>query len=101
MLLENVSAMRFCCTTNLLIRASFCSGENVEDAFLETARKIYQNIQDGRYDPMMLRSAQPCNVTRNYSLDLNAADTGVQPKQTLPRPTAAGAAQGEGQKCNC
>ena len=24
-------------------------GENVEDAFLETAKKIYQNIQDGRY----------------------------------------------------
>ena len=25
------------------------SGENVEEAFLETAKKIYQNIQDGRY----------------------------------------------------
>jgi hypothetical protein len=24
-------------------------GDNVEDAFLETATKIYQNIQDGRY----------------------------------------------------
>lgn len=23
-------------------------GENVEEAFLETAKKIYQNIQDGR-----------------------------------------------------
>ncbi len=23
-------------------------GENVEDAFLETAKQIYQNIQDGR-----------------------------------------------------
>ena len=23
-------------------------GENVEDAFLDTAKKIYQNIQDGR-----------------------------------------------------
>lgn len=26
-----------------------CRGENVEEAFLETAKKIYQNIQDGRY----------------------------------------------------
>lgn len=26
-----------------------CRGENVEESFLETARKIYQNIQDGRY----------------------------------------------------
>ena len=24
-------------------------GENVEDAFLDTAKKIYQNIQDGRW----------------------------------------------------
>ena len=37
------------------------TGENVEDAFLETAKKIYQNIQDG-------------------SLDLNAAESGVQHK---------------------
>lgn len=28
---------------------SFFRGENVEDAFLDTAKKIYQNIQDGRY----------------------------------------------------
>ena len=34
------------------------SGENVEEAFLETARKIYQNIQDGRY----------VKVTVNYLL---------------------------------
>jgi hypothetical protein len=25
-------------------------GENVEEAFLETAKKIYQSIQDGRLD---------------------------------------------------
>ena len=56
----------------------YFSGSNVEDAFLETAKQIYQNIQDG-------------------SLDLNAADTGVQPKQNLPR-----AAENNGKKdCNC
>jgi len=37
----------------------------VEDAFLETAKKIYQNIQDG-------------------SLDLNAAESGVQHKPLQP-----------------
>jgi Ras-related protein Rab-14 len=42
----------------------FKRGENVEEAFLETAKKIYQNILDG-------------------NLDLNAAETGVQPKQPL------------------
>uniref|UniRef100_A0A671KF45 Ras-related protein Rab-14-like n=3 Tax=Sinocyclocheilus TaxID=75365 RepID=A0A671KF45_9TELE len=41
-------------------------GENVEDAFLEAAKKIYQNIQDG-------------------SLDLNAAESGVQHKPTAPQ----------------
>ncbi|KAI5613065.1 ras-related protein Rab-14, partial [Silurus asotus] len=42
------------------------SGENVEDAFLEAAKKIYQNIQDG-------------------SLDLNAAESGVQHKPNAPQ----------------
>ncbi|KAG5834679.1 hypothetical protein ANANG_G00264140 [Anguilla anguilla] len=41
-------------------------GENVEDAFLEAAKKIYQNIQDG-------------------SLDLNAAESGVQHKPSARR----------------
>ena len=25
-----------------------CRGDNVEDVFIETAKKIYQNIQDGK-----------------------------------------------------
>ena len=41
------------------LKLVFFSNLGVEEAFLETARKIYQNIQDG-------------------SLDLNAAESGVQ-----------------------
>lgn len=37
----------------------------MEEAFLETAKKIYQSIQDGR-------------------LDLNAAESGVQHKPSQP-----------------
>lgn len=44
------------------IEASAKTGFNVEEAFSETARKIFQNIQDG-------------------SLDLNAAESGVQVKR--------------------
>ncbi|VDK89651.1 unnamed protein product [Litomosoides sigmodontis] len=62
------------------LECSAKTGDNVEDAFLDTARKIYQNIKDG-------------------SLDLNQADTGVQPKQTLPR--SAQSAGQEGKNCNC
>ncbi|OXB67096.1 hypothetical protein ASZ78_005669, partial [Callipepla squamata] len=62
---------------------SSCSGENVEDAFLEAAKKIYQNIQDG-------------------SLDLNAAESGVQHKPSAPqggRLTSEPQPQREG--CGC
>ena len=37
-------------SSNSCLVGYFVRGENVEDAFLETAKKIYQNIQDGRYN---------------------------------------------------
>ncbi|KHN80582.1 Ras-related protein Rab-14 [Toxocara canis] len=69
------------------LECSAKTGDNVEDAFLDTARKIYQNIQDGRL------------VCYCLSLDLNQADTGVQPKQNLPRTAPSGAQ--DGKQCNC
>ncbi|XP_053551913.1 ras-related protein Rab-14 [Bombina bombina] len=67
----------------LFLEASAKTGENVEDAFLEAAKKIYQNIQDG-------------------SLDLNAAESGVQHKPSAPqggRLTSEPQPQREG--CGC
>lgn len=46
----------------MFAETSAMTGQNVEEAFLETARKIYQSVQDGR-------------------LDLNSAESGVQQKQ--------------------
>lgn len=51
--------------TNEFFSRAFFRGYNVEEAFLETAKKIYQSIQDGR-------------------LDLNAAESGVQHKPSQP-----------------
>ena len=69
----------------MFVEASAKTGDGVEEAFLETARKIYQNIQDG-------------------SLDLNAAESGVQHKPSTGQGGTANltADLSEGSKdCNC
>ena len=68
------------------------TGEKVDDAFIDTAKRIFLNIQDG-------------------SLDLNAAESGVQHKPvvnigrggTRLQDTAASVMNGGGNKesCNC
>lgn len=61
----------------------YFSGQNVEEAFLETAKKIYQNIQDGR-------------------LDLNASESGVQHKPSQPtRTTLTNENQTNKDNCSC
>ena len=62
----------------IFLEASAKTGENVEDAFLTTAKQIYQHIQDG-------------------SLDLNAAESGVQQKSaatSVPLSTASSGSKG-------
>ncbi|XP_040162362.1 ras-related protein Rab-14 isoform X1 [Anopheles arabiensis] len=67
----------------LFAEASAMTGQNVEEAFLETARKIYQSIKDGR-------------------LDLNSSETGVQHKPAQPgRTTLSNDAQTNKENCSC
>jgi len=68
------------------LETSAKTGERVEEAFQETARSIFANIQDG-------------------SLDLNAAESGVQHKPVSlgggQRGTANGGSAGKAEKGNC
>ena len=71
----------------MFVEASAKTGDGVEEAFLETARKIYQNIQDG-------------------SLDLNAAESGVQHKPSAGQGGSSGTtnltdASENSKECNC
>jgi len=80
----------------VFLECSAKTGNNVEEAFLEAARRIYKNIQDG-------------------SLDLSAAESGVQScahgsgaagpnnpnARGTVRPTTASPSQSSGSGCAC
>ena len=69
-------------TSLKLIYLNF-SGTNVEESFLETARKIYQSIQDGR-------------------LDLNSSESGVQHKPSQQgRQSLTNDTQNNKENCSC
>ena len=76
-------AKRFADENDLLfLETSAKTGDHVEDAFIETARKIYQNMQDS-------------------PLDFINTESGVQPKLLTTSRTADGSGPGGDSKCQC
>ncbi|XP_063699491.1 ras-related protein Rab-14 [Culicoides brevitarsis] len=77
-------ARRFADENDLLfMECSAMSGQNVEEAFLDTAKKIYQSILEGR-------------------LDLNSSESGVQHKPMQPgRTTLGDDSQQNKDNCSC
>jgi Ras-related protein Rab-14 len=77
-------AKRFADENDLLFtETSAMSGSNVEEAFLDTAKKIYQSILEGR-------------------LDLNSSESGVQHKPMQPgRTSLTGDSQPNKDNCSC
>eukprot|EP01147_Barroeca_monosierra_P004860 gene4860-8689_t len=64
----------------VFLEASAKTGQNVEEAFLETAKQIFQSIQDG-------------------SLDLNTAESGVQQKTPVGSDLLTSKPQSKGGCC--
>jgi Ras-related protein Rab-14 len=66
----------------IYLEVSAKTGQNVEEAFLRTARKIYEAIQSG-------------------ALDINAADTGVVPNRSRTTKVKAGDGATSASSCSC
>jgi hypothetical protein len=89
----------------LFIESSAKTGENVEEAFLKTAKLIYQSVQDGKYVALsftlcycvlILETNDGC---LHCSVDLNA-EAGIQVR--TPGNTGGGASANETKKgCPC
>ena len=82
------------CSGLIYIEASAKTGDNVEEAFLRTARSIYQNIQNGSLD---LNAAGVCSCFRPpLRPSPLPPDTGVVTGKSAP--AAGGADNGA---CGC
>ena len=67
----------------MFCETSAMTGQNVEEAFMETTKKIYQNIKEGL-------------------LDLNASESGVQHKPSQPNRNALNNdTQAQKENCSC
>ncbi|VDK31726.1 unnamed protein product [Taenia asiatica] len=96
----------------MFLECSAKSGENVEAAFLETARKIYQNVQEGRNAiqgklNVVLKHEGQMGTIQNAnamltisapiaSVNLNSAEGGVLNKNAFQVGTSAQSAMGTG-----
>ena len=82
-------AKRFADDNDLLyIETSAKTGEHVEDAFIDTARKIYQNIQEGLID---ISDPQPGSQAKPLALG-RPGNSGSD---------SSGARQPSDSKCQC
>ncbi|BHF70162.1 Ras-related protein Rab-14 [Sparganum proliferum] len=71
----------------MFLECSAKSGENVEMAFLETAMKIYQNVQDGSVN---LNSAEGGVLSKATAQPVVRLGSEGQPEAQAPRSTGCG-----------